>query len=139
MYFTIFNWGAPGVQSFRVEDAHAKPLAHYSETGQVAAARKDNPEWSSIYVGAAQGLSDDLLNRIARESGAYVGGPAGQYLAMNGDFACVHALKTGDYTLTLPPGRQRVVEAETGRVLSTNAPAFTFPAQVQKTYWFFFE
>ena len=36
MYFTIFNWGAPGVQPFWVEDETATPLARYSETQQVA-------------------------------------------------------------------------------------------------------
>jgi hypothetical protein len=51
----------------------------------------------------------------------------------------LHGLNSGSYTLTLPPGRKRVLDADTGRALSKRGRAFTFPAQAQKTYWFLFE
>ena len=43
MYFTIFNWGAPGVQPFWVEDDSATPLARYAETQQVAGGKSGRP------------------------------------------------------------------------------------------------
>jgi hypothetical protein len=139
MYFTIFNGTAPGVQPFWVDDPSVKPFARYAETGQAAAARKDFKTWTSIYIGAAQGLSDDLLNRIAREAGAYVAGPAEHQINLNGEFASLHALRTGSYTLSLPPGRHRVLDADTGKILLMKGRDFTFPVQAQKTYWFLFQ
>jgi hypothetical protein len=139
MYFTIFNWGAPGVQSFWGEDETATPFAHYSEMRQVAGARKQQAGWTSIYVGAAQGLSDDLLNHIAREAGAYVAGPPGHQLSLNGEFASLHALRSGSYTLQLPTGRRRVLDADTGKVLAHDSDTFTLPVTAQQTYWFLLE
>jgi hypothetical protein len=139
MYFTIFNWGAPGVQPFWVEDDSATPFARYAETRQVAGAQKRQAGWTSIYLGAAQGLSDDLLNRIAREAGAYVAGPPGHQLSVNGEFASVHALRSGPYTLKLPAGRRCVLDADSGKTLASNTDQFTFPVTAQQTYWFLFE
>jgi hypothetical protein len=139
MYFTIFNWGAPGVQPFWVNDSSATPLARYAETQQLAAARKKQDGWTSIYIGAAQGLSDDLFNRIASEAGAYVAGSPGHQLNLNGEFASLHALHSGDYTLTLPPGRSRVLDADTGKILDRGVRQFTLPVTAQQTYWFLFE
>jgi len=84
-------------------------------------------------------LSDDLLNHLAREAGAYVAGPPGHQLNLNGEFALLHALRSGSFTLTLPPGRKQVLNADTGKVLSRSDRAFTFPAQAQQTYWFLFK
>ncbi len=139
LYFTIFNWGAPGVQPFWVEDPGATPLGRYAETGQVAAARRQRDAWTSIYVGAAQGLSDDLLNSLAREGGAYVAGPPGHQLNLSGEFASLHALRTGRYTLALPPGRKCVVDADTGNLLSHGTQEYSFPVSAQRTYWFLFQ
>ncbi len=159
MYFQIFQGGHPGLQAFWVNDAQATTLAIYAETCQVAMAEKrivgtvpastaaaaepaeKEPAagWKSVYVAAPQGLSDDLLNRIARESGAYVAGLAGHYLCLSGEFASLHALRTGSYTLTLPPGRSKVLDADTGQVLMEEATEFTFPVVAQQTYWFVFQ
>jgi hypothetical protein len=139
MYFTIFNWGAPGVQPFWVDDPSAATLARYAETQQVAAAQRKQDGWNSIYIGAAQGLSGDLLYHIASEAGAYVAGPSGHQINLNGEFASIHALRSGNYTLILPPGRKRVRDADTGRVLVKSARTFTFPVTAQQTYWFLLE
>jgi hypothetical protein len=159
MYFQIFQSGSPGLQPFWVEDAEAKPLGTYVETGQVAMAEKqislstvnadtatasspldsNSTAWRSFYVGAAQGLSDDLLNQIARSAGAYVAGPPGQYICMSGEFASLHALRSGPFTLTLPPGRNKVLDADTGRLLSEGSSTYTFPVLAQHTYWFLFQ
>jgi hypothetical protein len=84
-------------------------------------------------------LSDDLFNKIAREAGAYVAGLPGHQLNLNGEFASLHALRSGEYTLTLPPGRRRVLDADTGWVLARDARSFTLPVTAQRTYWFLFE
>jgi hypothetical protein len=139
MYFTVFNWGAPGVQPFRVEDPEATALGHYAETGQVAAARKAFKTWTSVYIGAAQGLGPDLLHHLAAEAGAYVAGPPGHQLNLSGEFASLHALRSGTYTLTLPPGRTRVLDADTGRVVHTTGCSYTFPVQTQQTHWLLFQ
>jgi hypothetical protein len=139
MYFHIFNWGTPGLEVFRVSDPNATPLAHFAETGQVAAARKNMPGWTSIYIGAAQGLTDDWFNQIARQAGAYVAGPPGNQLSLNGEFASIHALRTGNYTLLLPPGREKFLDADTGKVLHEGGREFTFPTQARETYWFRFQ
>lgn len=120
-------------------EAFVSTSTRYVETGQIAAARKEFKTWTSNYIGAAQSLSDDLLNAIARDAGAYVAGPAGHQINLNGEFASLHALRTGDYTLTLPPGRRRVMDADTGRQLWKDGRSFTFPVQAQPTYWFLFE
>ncbi len=159
MYFQIFHWGHPGLQAFWVDDPQSQPLATYVETGQVAIAEKrmgaDLPttatgpgedsdraadtEWRSIYIGAPQSLSDDLLNQLARDADAYVAGPAGHYLCLSGEFASLHALRTGSYTLVLPPGRTKVLDADSREVLSAGAQSYTFPVVAQQTYWLLFQ
>ena len=84
-------------------------------------------------------MSDDFLNYIAREAGVYVAGPPGHQLSLNGEFASLHALRSGSYTLQLPVGRRRVLDADTGQMLSKTAITFTFPVTTQQTYWFLLE
>lgn len=80
-----------------------------------------------------------MLNRIACEAGAYVAGPAGHLIYTSGEFASLHALRSGSYTLTLPPGRSKVLDADTGEVLSEGPREFVFPVTAQRTYWFLFQ
>jgi hypothetical protein len=135
----IFNNGAPGVEPFHVIDDTATLLGHHAETGEVAVASKRQDGWNSVYIGSAQGLTDDLLNYLARQAGAYVAGPPGQMLHLSGEFASIHTLRSGDYTLTPPPGRARIVDAFTGEVLASGPNPYTFPVEVGRTYWFLFE
>lgn len=126
-------------QPFWVDDPSATALAKYQETGQTAMAVKKFPYWTSIYLAAPQALGSQLLQNIARQAGAFVAGDAGQELDMNGNFASVCALKSGNYQLHLPPGKTRVLDAMTGKVLSSKGSHYQFAVQAQKTYWFFFE
>jgi hypothetical protein len=80
-----------------------------------------------------------MLNQIARQAGAYVAGPAGHMITLNGNFASLHALRSGDYTLILPPGRRRVLDADTGDILAEGVDRFTKTVTAQQTYWFLFE
>ena len=80
-----------------------------------------------------------MLNHIAREAGAYVAGLPGHQLSLNGEFASLHALRSGSYTLRLPAGRRRVLDADTGKVLSQDSDTFTLSVTTQQTYWFLLE
>lgn len=84
-------------------------------------------------------MSDDLLNHLALESGPCVAGPSGHQLNLNGEFASLHALRSGSYTLILPPGRGRVLDAQTGKVLANRIKDFTFPVIAQQTHCSIFE
>jgi hypothetical protein len=126
-------------QPFWIDDPSTTTLADYQETGQAAIAVKKFPRWTSIYLAAPQSLGSQLLNNVAQQAGAFVAGDAGQELDMNGNFASVHGLKNGEYHLHLPPGKTRVRDAMTGKVLSSGSKIYSFPVQAQTTYWFFFE
>ena len=55
------------------------------------------------YVCEPGGLTPALLNRFAREAGAYVAlDRPGLQLDMNGDFASVHCLRPGTYSFRMP-------------------------------------
>lgn len=122
-------------QPFWIEDATATPLAHYAETGQAAAARKQLPGWQSVYLAAASSLTGDLLNGLARQAGAYVAGPAGQSLTLSGDFASLHGLRSGPYPLRVPPGVREVREADTQTVLPLRKGVCTLRVRAQETLW----
>jgi hypothetical protein len=129
---------AARAQPFWIADASATTLAKYQETGQSAMAVKKMPDWTSIYLAAPQALGPQLLNNIAREAGVFVAGDAGQMLHMSGNFASLHGLKNGAYKLQLPPGKTRVLDAISGRVLASGRE-YSWPVQAQSTYWFSFE
>ena len=126
-------------QPFWIEDSSAQALAKYEENGRVAMAIKNKPQWTSIYLGAANSLGNDLLHKIALDAGAYVYGKPGQSVFMNENFMSIHGMKTEDYTIILPPGKNTVIDAETGEVLARCVDTFTTSIEAQKTYWFIFE
>ncbi len=126
-------------QPFWIDDNSAIVFARYAENDHAAMALKKMPDWTSIYIGAPNALGGDLLNNIARQAGAYVVGAPGQAINMNADFLSLHAMKSETYTVQLPPGKIRVVDALSGKVLSSGKSNYSFPVEAQKTYWFFFE
>ncbi len=145
MVLSVFSTGGGAnsfsarYQPFWVDDASATTLAKYQETGQTAMAVKKQNAWTSIYIAAPQALESQLLHNIARQAGAFVGGDAGQQLHMNGNFASLHGLKNGRYTLRLPEGKTRLLDAVTGKVLASGKKEYSLDVEAQKTYWFFFE
>ncbi len=126
-------------QPFWIEDRAATPLAKYAEDGRVAAAVKKHQGWTAAYIAAPNSLSGELLNSLAQQAGAYVCGPAGQSVAMSGDFLSLHGLRSEDYVLKLPSGVKRVINAETGRTLRVKDGACRIPVVAQKIYWLRFE
>jgi len=122
-------------QPFWINDANATTLMRYRETGQSAMAVRRLKDWTSVYIAAPNALGATMLNNIATEAGAYVAGPAGQSLYMNGRFASLHGLRNGSYTFNLPPGRTRVVDADTGAAMDDN----TLNVAAGETYWLLFD
>jgi len=126
-------------QPFWIDDSSTTVFGKYQETGQAAMAVKKFPDWTSIYLAAPQALGPQLMNNIAKQAGAFVAGDANEALDMSGNFASLHGLKSAEYQLHLPPGKTKVVDALTGKVLSDKKIVYTFSVEAQKTYWFFFE
>lgn len=80
-----------------------KVLARYAADGAVALAERKVGGSRSVYVCEPSGLTPALVNRFARESGAYVAvGRPGLQVNMNGDFISLHCLRPGEYDFVLP-------------------------------------
>lgn len=126
-------------QQFWVDDPQATPLARYAEDGGVAGAMKSLKGWNSVYLASANSLTGDLLHNLAQRARAYTCGPAGQSIAMNGRFLSLHGLHDGEYTLTLPPGAQKLREVDSGKYLPVVKGQCHLAVRAQETYWFEFE
>ena len=78
-------------------------LARYACDGLPALAERRDSGVLRAYVCEPGGLTPALLNRFAREAGAYVAlDRPGLQLDMNGDFASVHCLRPGTYSFRMP-------------------------------------
>jgi hypothetical protein len=123
-------------QRFWINDAQATPLARYSEDGKTAIAARRFPDWTSIYVAPLGGLSAELLNNAARESGAFVASePNKLSVDMNDRFVSVNALQGGDFQIHLPR-KAKITDVDSGKVLATNADIFNLQMEAQETRWF---
>ena len=78
-------------------------LARYAADGLPAIAERRDSDCRRVYVAAPGALTPGLLNRLARESGAYAAvDGTGLQIDMNGDFVSVHCLRPGSYDFRLP-------------------------------------
>ena len=85
------------------ENGGIKVLARYVSDGLPAVAERFDADCRRVYVAEPSGLTPSLMNRLARESGAYVAVDSeGLQIDMNGDFVSVHCLKPGDYAFRMP-------------------------------------
>lgn len=140
--FTLHGLNPSGIaaaQPFWIEDPAATTFARFSENGRSAMAFKRFADWTSIVLAAPNSLGGDLLNNIAKQAGAFVCGEAGQSVFMNGNFISIHCMKSGPFTIKLPPDRSKVMEPFTGRELSKGSPTYTLDMLAGKTYWLMFE
>ncbi len=129
-----------GWEPFRISDPGVKVLGRYQEDGTVAAAMKEFPEWTSIYLASPQSLHGQLLHNIAKAAGCYVAGDYGEQLDIDSGFASIHGvIDNPKYRLTLPPGKSTIRDAFTGEVLGEQIRQYEFPVEAWKTYWFLFE
>ena len=85
------------------EDAPVRVLARYVSDGLPALAERLDGDCRRVYVCEPSGLTPLLMNRLARESGAYVAvARDGLQVDMNGDFVSVHCLLPGTYEFRMP-------------------------------------
>jgi len=126
-------------QPFFVTDNKARTLMRYRESQQVAAAARTFDQWTSVYIAQPNGISNQLLNNIAKQAGAFVAAPPGQSLHMNSRFASVHGIIQSPWRLTPPPETQTVRDAMTGQIISTGPFPVQIDLQPQQTRWFIFE
>jgi hypothetical protein len=122
-------------QRFWVDDTQVTPLATYPEDGKTAIAVRRFPDWTSIYVAPLGGLSAELLNNAARESGAFVASePNALSIDMNNRFMSLNALQSGDYQIRLPR-KSKITDVDSGKVVASNAEVFTLQMQAQESRW----
>ena len=99
----VVKEGLSGPRTVLREPDGMKVLARYADTGEPALAMREDGGCRRVYVCEPGGLSADLFNRLARESGAFVpvsGG--GLQVDMDGGFVSVHALRNGTWDFKLP-------------------------------------
>jgi|LSQX01.2.fsa_nt_gb hypothetical protein len=119
---------------FWVDDPEAIVLGRYADEGEAAIAARDFGAWRSVYVAIPGGINPELLNNIARWSGAYAATAPGDAVYMNGRLLCVHGLAGGTKQITLP-FRATVTEELTGEVLARDVESLTLDVPLQRTLW----
>ncbi|NUP99007.1 MAG: beta-galactosidase [Armatimonadetes bacterium] len=144
MQMTIFHTaGASSVaareQPFWVEDPTAEPLARFVENGQVAMALKRHGDWTAVYLAAPNSLGGDLLHKLVSAAGAFTYGEPGPAVSYSDRFVSIHGLRSGSYTLRLPPGTRRVVDPDSGRAIAEGVETVTLPVVAQQTDWYLLE
>ncbi len=128
--------GLSGPRTALLERKGVKVLARYADTGEPALAMRDDGGCRRVYVCEPSGLSPDLFNRLARESGAYVpvaGG--GLQVDMDGCFVSVHALRNGTWDFMLP-FPCRVANMASGREETAADGVLRLVLSAGETCWF---
>ena len=112
------------------ETPGVKVLARYEDDKLPALAVREDADCRRVYVCEPGGLTSGLMNRFAREAGAYVPVPrTGLQVDMNGDFISVHCLRPGTYDFKLPFDcevlnlKTYAFEKPEGRILKLNLTA----------------
>ena len=103
-----------------VTDKKAVTLARYA-SGESAVAVRRHKDFTAVFCGVPGALDPVLFYNIVRAAGGYAVARPGVVADMNGNFLSLHALKAGRYPLSLPPGRTRLVDAETGKEVKEHA------------------
>lgn len=100
------NWGKEhpvGTRCTVEASDGVKVLARYASDGAPAIAERKDADCRRVYVCEPGGLTPELMNVLARESGAFAATDrSGLQIEMNGDFLSVHCLRPGRYDLRLP-------------------------------------
>ena len=121
------------------EEPGIKVLGRFEDDKSAAIAMREDGNCRRYYFSAPGGLSPDMFNRIARESGAYVPvDKARLQVFMNGDFISVHALDNGRFAFKLPFDC-KVVNEKTGREEPTTDGILPLDLTAGETCWFTLE
>lgn len=124
-----------GVHRYRVADTKAELLGRFLENDAPGMAQRKFADWTSIYVGSPDGLSDAMLNRIAKENGSFVAvDKPGAVLAMRNNFVSLHVLRSGDYVVKFPQ-KGNIIDTDSGKVLAKNSDTLPLHLNVGETKW----
>ncbi len=126
--------GSSRAARFWVDDPAAMVVGRYTDEGQVGIAARDFGAWRSVYVAIPGGLSPELLNNIARWSGAYVASTPGDAIYTNGRLLSIHGIMGGQKEIALPH-RATVTDELTGEVLANDATSLEVDVPLQRTMW----
>ena len=122
-----------------VEAEGVNVLARYRDSGQAAIVWWEDDDCRRVYVGEPCGLTPALINRLARDAGAYVPSASpGLQVDMNGDFISVHALRTGRFDFRLP-FTATVTNLHSGREEPTIDGVLPLNLTAGETCWFALE
>jgi hypothetical protein len=122
--------------AFIADDAKATTLGVF-EGGGAAVAMRDFGSWKSVFFGGI-GMSDKFFNALAKQSGAWVAGDAGDVIYANQNFFTIHAMWDGGKDLRfLQPSK--VTDLTTGQIISTNAKALKLDMKRGQTRWFYLQ
>jgi len=119
--------------AFAVDDPAATTIG-VSPAGVPLAAMKSQGTWRSVYFGGL-GVSDELANRLARLSGAWVAAEPGDAVYANQYVATIHALYDGDKVVNLA-GPSRVEDLTSHQVLAERTTEIRLAMKRGETRWF---
>ena len=111
------------------------PLGKYEADGKTAIGLKKYPDWASVYVAVPCGLTAQLMNNLARYSGAYTLTKPGLVSAVRGNFVSVHAIKSGTYELNFPVAG-KIVWIEKNQTLCEDSNSTTIKIKAGETRWY---
>jgi len=118
------------------EESGVKVWGRFTDSGKAAIAERADGGCRRIYLAVPGGLTPEMFNRFARESGAYV--PVGKpwlQVNMNGDFVSVHALRGGQWDFKLPfPAK--VTNLKSGRKEWISGDLLKLNMTAGETCWF---
>ena len=98
---------------FCIRDSSAERFGYFSNTDQVALARKSTSACTSWYIGLP-GKEVEPLRSILRTSGAHVYVSGGEIVYAGGGMLAVHTKEGGPHRITLRNGKERVLDLPEG-------------------------
>jgi hypothetical protein len=124
------------VQRFTIDDPAVKVFGRYVEDDAAALGIREFPDWRSVYVASAAGLSPEFFHFVAGKSGVYqVCAPNLAVAILNRRFLSVYALKNGPARFLLPE-RCRVTDAFSKTVIAPSTKELTLQLKAGETRWF---
>ena len=120
---------------FIIKDDKAGIIGRFTSDGAPGAAVRAYPGWTSVFIGSPDGLSAGLMHNLAEAYNCFTAvDKPGLELAMRSNFISAHALRGGTYTLRFP-GKGKIVNAVTEKVLAENGDAVTLALDAGETLW----
>lgn len=120
---------------FYVDDADAKAIGQYRETGKVSLAVKKSGNSSFIFCGS-NSISGDLLSSIAAGAGVHLYSRTLDVIFAGAGFLSIHSRSGGRKEIRLER-KSDVIDIFSGQVIARNADKFEFEMPALQTRVFF--